>query len=87
MTMFEKMKDAMHQLQMTQRLMQDGQFQTLLKHPKVQEVFRDPGFQALIKSQDMASLASHPKFATLMRDPELVALIANVDPQRFLQQS
>lgn len=83
--MFDKMKDAMKQLQMMQKLMKDEHIRALISHPKVRELFLDEEFQALVKGQDTAKLLTHPKFASVMRDPEVAALMAKVNPQQLMQ--
>ena len=84
--MFDKMKDMMGQFQMMQRLMKDENFRAFMAHPKVQEIFRDPEFQAAIKTKDAQTIMAHPKFAILMRDPELAALMAKLNPATLFQK-
>ena len=82
--MFDKLKGAMNQLQLMQRLMKDEGFKALMANPKVQAVMMDPEFQRLIKTRDMAKVAAYPKFAALLRDPEVAPLLAKVNPQQLL---
>lgn len=83
--MFDKMKDAMKQLQMMQKLMKDEHVRALISHPKVRDLFMDHEFQALVKAQDTSKLLAHPKFTSVMRDPEVAALMAKVNPQQLIQ--
>ncbi len=78
--MFEKLKGAMKQFQMVQRLMKDDNFRALMSHPKVQELFRDPQFLEALKTQDPTTIQGNPKLAALMNDPDLAALMATFDP-------
>jgi hypothetical protein len=82
--MFGSMKSKFEQLQQMQRLMKDENFRAFMAHPRVQEVFRDPEFQAILKTKDPGKIMAHPKLAGLMRDPELVALMSKLNPQNFL---
>ena len=84
--MFGKMKDMMQQLQLMQGLMKDENFKAFMAHPKVQEVFRDPDFQAILKTQDPGKIMSHPKLMTLMQDREVATLMSKLDPNIFLQK-
>ena len=79
--MLEKMKDAMKQLELIQRLMKDEHARALLTHPKVQALFQDADFQQLIKTQDLPKLLTHPTLASLMHDPDIASLISKVNPQ------
>lgn len=83
--MLGRMKDIMQQLQTAQRLMKDDNFKALVSHPKVQEVFRDPEFVAVMQSKDPAKIVGHPKLAALMRDPEIAALFGTVDFRSLFQ--
>lgn len=82
--MFEKFGGMMKPLQLLQRLMKDDNVKALLSHLKVQALFKDPEFQAIIKAQDLAKLASHPRLSSLMRDPEIAPLLAKVDLRQFV---
>ena len=84
--MFGKMKGMMEQMQMMQRLMQDENFKAFISHPKVQELFKDPTFKEVDKSQDFTRIAAHPRFAAVLRDPEVAALMAKINPQQLLQK-
>ena len=82
--MFDKLKGAVNQLQLLQRLMKDEQFKTLMAHPKIQAVLMDQEFQKLVKARDTAKIAAYPKFAALLRDPEVAPLLAKLNPQQLL---
>ena len=83
--MFDSAKDMMKQLQMMQRLMKDDNFKALMSHPKVQDLFKDQQFLALITSQDMGKIATYPKLVALMADPSLAPLFAKINPQTLFQ--
>ena len=76
--MFGAWKTALDQFKLMQQMMKDEHIKALMGHPKVQALFRDPEFQALVKSQDPARVLSHPKFAALLRDPELAPLLSKL---------
>ncbi len=75
------MKNMAEQFQLMQKLMKDENFKAFMSHPKVQEAFRDPEFQAAIKTQDQNKIMGNPKLSALMRDPEVAALLSKVNPQ------
>ncbi len=83
--MFDKMKDALGNMQMMQRMMQDKNFRAFISHPKVQELFRDPEFKEVAKSRDFSKIAVHPKFMELSKDPELSVLLLKINPQNFMK--
>lgn len=82
--MFGKMKGMMEQMAVMQRMMKDENFRAFISHPKVQEVFQDPEFKEVAKTQDATRIFAHPKFAALLRDPEVGALMSKIDPKQFL---
>ncbi len=83
--MIEQMSGMMGQFQMMQRLMADDNFKAFISHPKVRELFKDPEFKEVARSQDFSKILSHPKFAELMRDPELASLMAKIDTRKYVQ--
>ncbi len=76
--MFGRMKDMAAQMQMIQKLMKDENFKTLIAHPKMQELMKDPEFLEVMKNNDIQKASTNPKLAALKSDPELVQLIAKV---------
>ena len=84
--MLDKMKDALGQFQMMQKLMQNGHFKTFISHPKVQELFQDLEFKEVAQSKDFSKIMAHPKFAALMQDPELASLLAKMNLGEFLKK-
>ena len=81
--MFGKFHEMMNQMQALQRMMKDENFKTLMSHPKIQELLKDPDFQGAVRSQDMAKIATHPKLQELLQDPELSAKMKKMDPRMF----
>ena len=73
--MFGKMKSMMDQIKLAQQLMKDENFKAFMSHPKMQELFKDPEFIALIKTQDFSKIMSHPRFASVLKDPEVLELM------------
>ena len=82
--MLGKMNDLMKQMQMAQQLMKDENFKTFMSHPKIQSVFMDPEFQAILKTQDQTKILSHPRLAGLKNDPEVAALLAKLDFKKLM---
>lgn len=78
--MFNNAQQLIKQLQLAQQLMKDERVRVLLAHPNVQRLMRDPEFQALVRSQDLARITAHPKFVELARDPAFASLIAALAP-------
>jgi len=54
---------------------------------KVQTLLKDPEFQQVIQSQDLAKITAHPHLASLFQDPEFVALFSKIDSQQFLRDA
>ena len=81
--MFDKMRTAMQQLQMMQRLMKDEQFKPLITHPKMQAILKDPEFHALVKAQNAGAITA--RLAPLAQDPELAPLLKKLNPQTLFQ--
>ncbi len=71
------------QIKVMMKMMQDPDFRAFISHPKVQEVFKDPAFQDVIKSKDPAKVMAHPKMQILMSNPEVATLIRKVDFTKF----
>jgi uncharacterized protein YjgD (DUF1641 family) len=69
---------------MIQKLMQNKEFRAFVSNPKVQELFKDPEFQAIAKTKDFSKIMTHPKLMSLMRDPELALLMTKLNPKDFL---
>ncbi len=63
------------QLQIMQRLMSDKNFKVLMAHPKIQEIFKDPGFREAIQSQDVNRIMNDPRILVLKEDPEVAPLL------------
>lgn len=82
--MFDKIKGAMDQFQMVQKMMQDENFKAFISNPKVQDLFKDPEFKVIAKTKDFSKIVAHPKFAALMKDPELAQVMAKIDPKKFM---
>ena len=82
--MFGKMKDAMGQLAMMQRLMKDENFKAFISHPKVQALFKDAEFKEVAQTKDFSKILAHAKFAALTRDPEVAALMAKINPKNLM---
>lgn len=82
--MFGGMKDTIGQLQLMQKLMNNGDFKAFISHPKVQALFLDPEFKEVAQTRDFAKILAHPKFATITRDPEVAALMAKINPRDFM---
>lgn len=76
--MFGAWKTALDQFKQLQTMMKDDHVRAVMGHPKIQELFRDPAFQAAVKSKDPAKVMSVPKFAALLRDPELAPLLSKL---------
>ena len=76
--MFGKLGEMMKQFQLVQELLKDEEVRTLLAHPTVQALMKDPEFIDAVKSQDPSKLSAHPKLASVMRDPELAPLMAKL---------
>lgn len=83
--MFGKMQDMVKQMQAMQKMMKDEHVKALVSHPKIQALFKDSDFQAVVKSQDPAKIMGHPKLAALLRDPEVAPLLSKIDPQSILK--
>lgn len=83
--MFGKFQDTMEQMKLVQKMMTNKNFRTLIQHPKMQELFRDPDIQKAIREKEMDKLMRHPKMAELKNDPELTALLAEVDFQPWMK--
>ena len=84
--MFEKMKGMMDQLSAMKTLMADENFRAFISHPKVQELFKDPTFKDIAKTQDFMKIVQHSRFAEIMCDPEVAALMAKINPQSIMQR-
>lgn len=81
--MFGNLKDMAGQIQFLGKMMKNENFRALMSHPKVQEVFKDPGFQEIAKTKDSVKMMNHPKMLALMNDPEVKALFSKLNPGDF----